>query len=480
MAASNNNNSLDHTELLNIAGLINSGIKAKIKPDPDPALVNASDLSGIQDAIVNYLLKQTTPPPPTGITWVTQPGAPIINATSVTETASSLNNNGTTVNVSGQTLTVPFAPAEGKRTDAIVINYSAVPAVYERIEGSTDHYLSPSAFPVVPTDRLFVRYLSVTDGQIQEPTTTDYTDAQAIAAAKSNIGTGSGQFAEGNHKHYFSYLEVTGDYTITAADHNRILIYNSVNPATFTMNDITQTGLNVIVHQINSGMVTFVKSTTGNHGFNVAGGGANANTRGAGGTVVLSSYYNINKYSWLYTYRGGADSGGGGAATTGTTERSWQVGQGTDGTTSTFEAAGTATDINAIIKPKGAGYAKLEGVNYTLANNKVLILDTAGNVKAEYEISEEQVAVPADLNSPGVPGTWAREAGFVYFCYGAGWEKMAAVGAALEYLEVYVAIPVSPTSTGTKGQRAYDSTNSFMYECIATNTWIRYTITKTW
>jgi hypothetical protein len=167
MAASNNNNSIDHTELLNIAGLINSGIKAKIKPDPDPALVNASDLSGIQDAIVNYLLKQTTPPPPTGITWVTQPGAPIINATSVTETSSSLKNNGTTVNVSGQTLTVPFAPAEGKRTDAIVINYSTVPAVYERIEGSTDHYLSPSAFPVVPTDRLFVRYLSVTDGQVQ-------------------------------------------------------------------------------------------------------------------------------------------------------------------------------------------------------------------------------------------------------------------------------------------------------------------------
>jgi hypothetical protein len=275
----------------------------------DPNKTEGRKHRALLGTIIGYIQQEVskvaTPLNPAGITWVTQPGAPIINATSVTETSSSLNNNGTTVNVSGQTLTVPFAPAEGKRTDAIVINYSAVPAVYERIEGSTDHYLSPSAFPVVPTDRLFVRYLSVTDGQIQQPTTTGYTDEQAIDAAKSNIGTGSGQFAEGNHKHYFSYLEVTGDYTITAADHNRILIYNSANPATFTMNDITQTGLNVIVHQINSGMVTFVKSVTGNHAFNVAGGGANATTRGLGGTVVLSSYF-TNKYSWLYTYRGGA------------------------------------------------------------------------------------------------------------------------------------------------------------------------------
>jgi hypothetical protein len=448
----------------------------------DPNKTEGRKHRALLGTIIGYIQQEVskvaTPLNPTGITWVTQPGAPIINATSVTETASSLKNNGTTVNVSGQTLTVPFAPAEGKRTDAIVINYSTVPAVYERIEGSTDHYLSPSAFPVVPTDRLFVRYLSVTDGQIQQPTTTGYTDEQAIAAAKSNIGTGSGQFAEGNHKHYFSYLEVTGDYTITAADHNRILIYNSANPATFTMNDITQTGLNVIVHQINSGMVTFVKSVTGNHAFNVAGGGANATTRGLGGTVVLSSYF-TNKYSWLYTYRGGADSAGG-AATTGTTERSWQVGQGTDGTTSTFEAAGTANDIDAIIKPKGAGYAKLDGVNYTIANNKVLILDTSGNVKAEYEIAEEQVSVPATLNQPGIAGTWAREAGFLYFCYGAGWEKLSAVSSDLNYGNFLTAVPTTPTTPAGEfpGQIAYDTANARKYEWTGSQ-WVWITLNTT-
>jgi hypothetical protein len=36
----------------------------------------------------------------------------------------------------------------------------------------------------------------------------------------------------------------------------------------------------------------------------------------------------------------------------------------------------------------------------------------------------------------------------------------------------YVAVPITPTSTGVKGQRAYDST--YVYECIETNTWARY------
>lgn len=41
-------------------------------------------------------------------------------------------------------------------------------------------------------------------------------------------------------------------------------------------------------------------------------------------------------------------------------------------------------------------------------------------------------------------------------------------------------IPATATSAGVKGQRAYDSVNALMYECVAANTWIRYAITKVW
>jgi hypothetical protein len=39
----------------------------------------------------------------------------------------------------------------------------------------------------------------------------------------------------------------------------------------------------------------------------------------------------------------------------------------------------------------------------------------------------------------------------------------------------YVAVPSSETATGVKGQRAYDST--YVYECVDTDTWVRYAIT---
>lgn len=42
----------------------------------------------------------------------------------------------------------------------------------------------------------------------------------------------------------------------------------------------------------------------------------------------------------------------------------------------------------------------------------------------------------------------------------------------------YVSAPVSPTSSGTQGQRAYSS--NYVYECIATNTWVRYAAASSW
>ena len=52
---------------------------------------------------------------------------------------------------------------------------------------------------------------------------------------------------------------------------------------------------------------------------------------------------------------------------------------------------------------------------------------------------------------------------------------------ALDYLDTqvgpWVAAPSSATSTGTSGQVAYDATH--LYICVATNTWVRTTL-STW
>lgn len=156
----------------------------------------------------------------------------------------------------------------------------------------------------------------------------------------------------------------------------------------------------------------------------------------------------------------------------------------TDGDTNTvrtIEADGKAADIDISIKPKGAGKLKLDAAAYVVASNKVLIINSASEVVAQFEVTEQQVAVPITLTDSGTPGTWAADASYFYFCIGANtWLKMRTESAALVNMEVYVAIPATPTSTGNAGQRAYDSTNSLMYECVAPNTWIRYTITTTW
>lgn len=43
---------------------------------------------------------------------------------------------------------------------------------------------------------------------------------------------------------------------------------------------------------------------------------------------------------------------------------------------------------------------------------------------------------------------------------------------------VFVAVPASPTATGTAGTMAYDST--YLYVCVATDTWIRLEKDGTW
>lgn len=43
---------------------------------------------------------------------------------------------------------------------------------------------------------------------------------------------------------------------------------------------------------------------------------------------------------------------------------------------------------------------------------------------------------------------------------------------------VYVDVPATPTSTGTAGTMAYDA--SYLYVCVASNTWIRVEKDATW
>lgn len=47
-----------------------------------------------------------------------------------------------------------------------------------------------------------------------------------------------------------------------------------------------------------------------------------------------------------------------------------------------------------------------------------------------------------------------------------------------DMVEQYVSAPATPTSTGTKGQKAYSS--NYLYECVDTDTWVRASVESSW
>lgn len=136
------------------------------------------------------------------------------------------------------------------------------------------------------------------------------------------------------------------------------------------------------------------------------------------------------------------------------------------GTERIIEAVGSVTDIAITLKPKGAGKVKLIGASYVVAGQKVLILNAAGEVIAEYDVTDEQVAVPTSLSAAGIAGTWATEPGFLYFCTGPSWEKFASVSDALSYGEFATAAPTTTTNPAGAfvGQIAYDVAAGRKYE----------------
>lgn len=105
---------------------------------------------------------RTTPPPPDGVTFTTAPGAPTITTSSITETASVVDNEGVTVNIPSASLAFSLAAAGKHRYDAIVANYTGTPA-YERITGTEVLTSEAAPTPATPDNRLFVRFLHVTD-----------------------------------------------------------------------------------------------------------------------------------------------------------------------------------------------------------------------------------------------------------------------------------------------------------------------------
>lgn len=97
----------------------------------------------------------------------------------------------------------------------------------------------------------------------------------------------------------------------------------------------------------------------------------------------------------------------------GTSNRSYKVGIGTTGNTSTFEADGTDTDINLNLKVKGAGKIKLDGANYVTAQEKFLTLNSSGEVVATNNLTSYMAAAslgnivyvsPAGNDSTGMRG----------------------------------------------------------------------------
>lgn len=114
--------------------------------------------------LVDQIAKVSTPDTPSGVSFSTAPGDPTVTNTGITETSSVVNNNGTAVNIPSLLMPYALAAAGKKRRDAIVVDYAAATPTYVRIAGaevaSTDVVPTPS----IPANRLFVRYLDISDG----------------------------------------------------------------------------------------------------------------------------------------------------------------------------------------------------------------------------------------------------------------------------------------------------------------------------
>jgi hypothetical protein len=144
------------------------------------------------------------------------------------------------------------------------------------------------------------------------------------------------------------------------------------------------------------------------------------------------------------------------------------------------QSAGTVSPINGLSNPSGSVYIQA-GNNISIADNGVdtIIINSqdisgyvtyaevagiSGNLQNQINSKQNNIILVAGSNVNIVESpidTWTIS---VSISGAAGIE--------------YVTAPTSPTDIGTQGQRAYSS--NYVYECIATNTWVRYAAASSW
>ncbi len=167
--------------------------------------------------------KPAIPTTPTGVKFTTAPGIPTITNTQITETSSVVDNNGTSVNIPGQTITYALAASTKKRIDAIVVKYTA-PVAYERIVGTeVDENLTANT-PTIPNDRLYVRYLTVTDGTVGQTSTGGTTVVQTTGTSTTSVMSQDAATKAFQSKFKVAPRKVLGRYSNTEGDAQHLTI----------------------------------------------------------------------------------------------------------------------------------------------------------------------------------------------------------------------------------------------------------------
>lgn len=290
-----------------IADKVDDNILAKADPGADPAKILATDHAEILNDILvelDNLVSAAAPVNPTGTSWYIAPGTPTIAANVITETASTVavttEVSTTLYPITSQAITVPYAASGFKRIDAIVtafvqdLELETEYYVYDRIEGAEVDELGIAATPLLNPANMFVRWIHVSDGDVAAgpsgavysvsinggtpnypgPTGNidliidagpSYTDAEAIAAAKTNIGTGATNFAAGNHTHANATTSTAG--FMSAADKTKLDAAQTDSATLFLTPETSPQEFPVYGKFLTGSLQTFNGSASGNYSF---------------------------------------------------------------------------------------------------------------------------------------------------------------------------------------------------------------------
>lgn len=220
-----------------------------------------AELDGNFDHLMAEIAKVSTPVSPTGVAFSTAPGTPTVTNTGITETASVVDNNGTPVNIPSLLMAYSLAASGKKRRDAIVVDYLAGSPTYVRIAGTEVNSTDVVPTPSIPVNRLFVRYLDISDGAA----TAYQSELSAVTAALAGkLDKAGGTLDNGNPqgKGYFGPLSSQWILSATGIWANNI----TRDPATgiWTVgNDAANNGAGIILHSITQGWKIITIPTTG-------------------------------------------------------------------------------------------------------------------------------------------------------------------------------------------------------------------------